>query len=228
MAGQRLRPVPAARRQPVRVRPVPGLPRQLRRLLRPRASAITAPTPGQPRVREVARRGRLLPVLRARAHGPGGYYSFDLGGWHVVSLDSTICGAGGVECMPGPHSTSWLAADLAASDATCTLAFWHHPRWDWLKYQNADWTDDYELRRTEPLWDLLYARRCRRGARGSQPQLLAMAADGRRRQVRPGARHHAVHRRHGRAATSTASGSVSTKPLTVRAAASAMRSACSS
>ena len=57
---------------------------------------------------------------------------------------------------PGPTQYEWLAADLAAHPAACTLAYWHHPRWDWLKYQKADWTQDYELLRTKPLWNLLY------------------------------------------------------------------------
>ena len=87
---------------------------------------------------------------------PGSSYSFDLGAWHIISLDSTICGAGGTNCLPGSPQHSWLAQDLAGDDALCTLAFWHHPRWDWLKYQNADWTQDYELLRSKPLWDLLY------------------------------------------------------------------------
>ena len=87
---------------------------------------------------------------------PGQWYSFDLGSWHVIALDSTICRAGGVECLEGSPQHEWLEADLAANPARCTLAYWHHPRWDHLKYQNADWTDDYELRRTEPLWNLLY------------------------------------------------------------------------
>jgi calcineurin-like phosphoesterase family protein len=87
---------------------------------------------------------------------PASFYSFDLGDWHIVSLDSTICGAGGLACLAGSPQHSWLADDLERSDALCTLAFWHHPRWDWLKYQNADWTNGYELLRSKPLWDLLY------------------------------------------------------------------------
>jgi hypothetical protein len=87
---------------------------------------------------------------------PGPYYSFELGAWHIISLDSTICGAGGANCQPGSAQYDWLEADLRSTQARCTLAFWHHPRWDWLKYQNADWTEDYELLRVRPLWDLLY------------------------------------------------------------------------
>jgi hypothetical protein len=90
----------------------------------------------------------------ARAHGPGGYYSYDLGSWHVIALNSAICPAA-TGCGPGDPQYEWLQTDLAANDATCTLAYWHHPRLDWLKYQNADWTEDYEFLRTKPFWDLL-------------------------------------------------------------------------
>lgn len=87
---------------------------------------------------------------------PGPWYSFDLGSWHVVVADSTLCRSAGADCGPGSEQYEWLKADLAASDAECTIAMWHHPRWDWLKYQNADWTQDYELRRTSPLFRLAY------------------------------------------------------------------------
>jgi hypothetical protein len=89
-------------------------------------------------------------------HGPGGYYSYDLGAWHVIALNSAICPAA-VGCGPGDPQYDWLKADLAAHPATCTLAYWHHPRFDWLKYQNADWTQDYEFLKSAPFWDLLYA-----------------------------------------------------------------------
>jgi hypothetical protein len=55
-----------------------------------------------------------------------GYYSYDLGAWHVVVINSN-CGA--VSCAAGSPQETWLRADLAASTATCTLAYWHHPRW---------------------------------------------------------------------------------------------------
>jgi len=57
--------------------------------------------------------------------GPSGqgYYSFDLNGWHIISLDSEIdLSAGGAE-------VTWLRADLAAHSTQCTIAFWHRPRW---------------------------------------------------------------------------------------------------
>jgi hypothetical protein len=89
-------------------------------------------------------------------HGPGGYYSYDLGAWHVIALNSAVCPAA-VGCGPGDPQYRWLKADLAAHPATCTLAYWHHPRFDWLKYQKADWTEDYEYLKSAPFWELLYA-----------------------------------------------------------------------
>jgi acid phosphatase type 7 len=55
-----------------------------------------------------------------------GYYSFDLGAWHLVALNSNCDAVGG--CTSGSPQETWLRADLAAHQATCTLAYWHHPR----------------------------------------------------------------------------------------------------
>ena len=47
---------------------------------------------------------------------PGSSYSFDLGAWHIISLDSTICGAGGLECLPGrPSTPGWLGTSRATT-----------------------------------------------------------------------------------------------------------------
>jgi hypothetical protein len=56
-----------------------------------------------------------------------GYYSYDLGAWHVVVLNSNCSRIGG--CGPTSGQNAWLRRDLAAHPATCTLAYWHHPRW---------------------------------------------------------------------------------------------------
>lgn len=55
-----------------------------------------------------------------------GYYSYELGTWHVVVLNSNCRPAGG--CGEGSPQQRWLAADLAASAARCTVATMHHPR----------------------------------------------------------------------------------------------------
>ena len=63
-----------------------------------------------------------------KAAGPRGkgYYSFNLGAWHVVALNSNCDEVGG--CGPSSPQGRWLRADLAIHRSTCTLAYWHHPR----------------------------------------------------------------------------------------------------
>ena len=53
-----------------------------------------------------------------------GYYSFDVGEWHMVALNSE-CAA--VSCAVGSAQEQWLRADLAATNASCVLAYWHEP-----------------------------------------------------------------------------------------------------
>ncbi|MGD0274018.1 MAG: metallophosphoesterase [Gaiellaceae bacterium] len=60
-----------------------------------------------------------------RAAAPGGYYSYKLGTWHIVVLNSNCSFVG---CGPGSPQLRWLRADLAAHRTRCTLAYWHHPR----------------------------------------------------------------------------------------------------
>jgi hypothetical protein len=56
-----------------------------------------------------------------------GYYSFDVGSWHVIALNSNCAKVEG-GCRAGSPQERWLRADLAAHPAACTAAFWHHPR----------------------------------------------------------------------------------------------------
>jgi calcineurin-like phosphoesterase family protein len=55
-----------------------------------------------------------------------GYYSFDIGAWHVIGLNSN-CSEPGINCAVGFAQEGWLRADLDAHRNRCTLAFWHHP-----------------------------------------------------------------------------------------------------
>ncbi len=74
-----------------------------------------------------------------RADGPAGprgkgYYSFDVGAWHVIALN-TACdqvdpGGAANGCAPGSPQERWLQSDLAAHRTSCTLAYWHSPRFN--------------------------------------------------------------------------------------------------
>lgn len=50
-----------------------------------------------------------------------GYYSYDIGSWHVISLNSSA------PAGSGSPQEQWLRSDLAAHTTACTLAYWHHP-----------------------------------------------------------------------------------------------------
>jgi hypothetical protein len=62
-----------------------------------------------------------------------GDYSFNLGTWHVIALNSNCKDSGGCADYDGGNGgttssqTAWLQADLAQNPSGCTLAFWHHP-----------------------------------------------------------------------------------------------------
>jgi hypothetical protein len=76
-----------------------------------------------------------------------GWYSFDLGGWHVIVLNSNCTVVGG--CGAGSAEEQWLAADLAAHPGVCTLAAWHHPR-----FSSGPHGDDATY---QTFWNDLYA-----------------------------------------------------------------------
>lgn len=81
---------------------------------------------------------------------PGkGYYSYDVGSWHLVALNSNCSKVGG--CGAGSPQESWLRADLAAHPAACTLAYWHAPRFSSAQASN--------VAATAALWRALYAAR---------------------------------------------------------------------
>jgi calcineurin-like phosphoesterase family protein len=56
-----------------------------------------------------------------------GYYSFDVGRWHVIALNSECYAIRG-GCGEGSPQETWLRADLLGHPARCTLAYWHEPR----------------------------------------------------------------------------------------------------
>lgn len=54
-----------------------------------------------------------------------GYYSFDLDGWHLIALNSKLEKKRHRNTISAQHA--WLKQDLAATNARCILAYWHHP-----------------------------------------------------------------------------------------------------
>jgi acid phosphatase type 7 len=78
-----------------------------------------------------------------------GYYSYDVGAWHVISLNSNCDDIGG--CHRGSLQERWLRDDLRAHRNTCTLAYWHHPR-----FSSGDHGDHEEM---SGLWETLYRAR---------------------------------------------------------------------
>jgi acid phosphatase type 7 len=88
----------------------------------------TKPVPGNHEYYTEGARGYFEYFGEAAGDREEGYYSYDLGSWHVVALNSN-CGEGEIRCGPGSAQTKWLKEDLAANDqALCTLAYMHHPR----------------------------------------------------------------------------------------------------
>jgi acid phosphatase type 7 len=70
-----------------------------------------------------------------------GYYSYTLGAWHIVVLNSNL------PPQPGDAQYRWLEADLKAQKTTCQMALWHHPRFSSGLHGNDE--------RFVALWQLL-------------------------------------------------------------------------
>jgi len=80
------------------------------------------------------------------AGAPGqGYYSFDVGAWHIIALNSNCTDAGG--CSASSPQYQWLQADLAAHTNFCTLAYWHIPLFS---------SGGRAANNTKTFWQLLY------------------------------------------------------------------------
>jgi hypothetical protein len=71
-----------------------------------------------------------------------GYYSYNLGAWHIIVLNSEI------PMSAGSAQEKWLRADLKAHPKTCTLAYWHKPRFSSGDHGN--------FTKAQPLWQALY------------------------------------------------------------------------
>src|SRR5215207_2138948 len=110
--------------------------------------ARTLPDPGNHEY-ETAGASGYFDYFGAAAGDPNkGYYSYDLGSWHVVVLNSNCSFVVGGGCAAGSDQEQWLKADLAAHSNVCTLAYWHHPR-----FSSGIHGDESSV---APFWDDLY------------------------------------------------------------------------
>ena len=110
--------------------------------------AITRPVPGNHEYHVPDAAGYFDYFGALAGERPKGWYSFDLGAWHLIAINSSD-GCSPVPCGPGSEQYEWLKADLAAHRNLCTLAYWHHPRWSSGAYRPG-------TRALAPVWNLLY------------------------------------------------------------------------
>jgi hypothetical protein len=75
-----------------------------------------------------------------------GNYSYDVGTWHIVVINSNCSEIGG--CDINSPQVTWLNADLAAHPALCTLAYWHQPLFSSGLHGNDG--------AVKPIWQALY------------------------------------------------------------------------
>ena len=73
-----------------------------------------------------------------------GYYSYDLGSWHLIALNSNIARDAASD------QVKWLTDDLGATTKPCILAYWHHARWSSSASHGSDSS-------VAPFWNALYA-----------------------------------------------------------------------
>jgi hypothetical protein len=89
---------------------------------------ITYPVPGNHEYLTPGAAGYFAYFGALARNDPGGYYSFNLGAWHMIALNSECTEPGVGGCGVGSQQEQWLLSDLAANRSACTLAFWHEPR----------------------------------------------------------------------------------------------------
>ena len=109
----------------------------------------TRPAPGNHEYHKGGGASAYARYFGAAAGDPDkGYYSYDLGAWHIVVLNSECAEIGG--CGPQSLQTQWLKQDLLRHVDGCKLALFHKP----LFSSGGKHGNDPEVK---PLWDALYA-----------------------------------------------------------------------
>jgi PKD repeat protein len=108
-----------------------------------RHKARTRPVPGNHDYRTEGAAGYFEYFGAAAGDPDKGYYSYDIGAWHVIALNSRI------SMRAGSVQERWLRADLTASKSLCTLAYFHDAR-----FYSAG--SDGVSSAVKPAWDALY------------------------------------------------------------------------
>jgi hypothetical protein len=87
-----------------------------------------------------------------------GWYSYNLGNWHLISLNAECADEPG-GCSPTgswfSSETAWLAQDLSQNHARCTLAYWHQPTFSSTSTAGTT-KDSTEGQAADAWWQLLY------------------------------------------------------------------------
>ena len=107
-----------------------------------RVKRITRPTPGNHDYGVPSGRGYFEYFGRRAGRIGRGYYSFDVGRWHLIALNSEI------STSRSSRQVEWLRKDLENNPARCTLAYWHSPL-----FSSGTHGNDGSVR---PLWRALY------------------------------------------------------------------------
>jgi hypothetical protein len=113
-----------------------------------RHKARTRPAPGNHEYRTPGAAGYYAYFGDAAGDPAKGYYSYDLGDWHIIVLNSNRS-CDDPSCARGSPQEQWLRADLAANSKRCTLAYWHHPRFN----SGAEHGNSSAV---APFWEALY------------------------------------------------------------------------
>lgn len=108
-----------------------------------RHKTITSPSAGDADYKTTGAAGYFDYFGAAAGDRTKGYYSYDLGEWHIIVLNSKL------STSATSAQVQWLKSDLAASAKLCTVAYWHLPL-----FSSSSTGVRSSIR---PIWDVLYS-----------------------------------------------------------------------
>jgi hypothetical protein len=114
-----------------------------------RHKAKTRPSPGNHEYKTPGASGYFDYFGAAAGERGKGWYSYDVGAWHLIALNTNgpdACET--ISCSPASEQERWLRADLASTRKSCVLAYFHHPR-----FSTGPHGDHPGV---APLWQALY------------------------------------------------------------------------